>query len=100
MFNLESIGLPTAKEFSTLDEEKVKLLRDSITIKDGLYHVKLQWYEDKVKSVPSNHTAALRILEKVTKDLEKKNLYNHYLQVFEQENAGIIEEIIVPPEQF
>lgn len=101
MFNLESLGLPTTEEFSTLDKEKVKQFRDSTTFKDSLYHVQLQWYEDKIKSVPSNHNAALRILEKVNKNLDKKNLYDNYLKVFEQkEEEGIIEEIIVPPERF
>lgn len=35
MFNLESLGLPFSKEFSTLDEEKVKQFKDSISFKDG-----------------------------------------------------------------
>lgn len=52
-----------------------KRLRSSGTLlsfKEGHYHVQLQWYDQKIESVPSNHNAALRILERVEKDLEKR----------------------------
>ena len=101
MFSMESLGLPTSEEFSTIDEEKVRKFRDSILFKDGRYYVQQQWYEDKVESMTSNHNAALRILENVVKDPEKKDLYEQYLDVFkQQEDESIIEEITVPPEHF
>ena len=53
-----------------------------------------------MESVPSNHNAAFTILERVVKDLEKKDLYDQYLDIFKlQEDEGIIKEII-PLEQF
>ena len=101
MFSMEFLGLPTSEEFSTMDKEKVKKLRVSISFRDGRYYVQLPWYEDKVESVLSNHNAILRILEKVVKDLGKKDLYNQYLDIFkQQEYKGIIEEITIPPEHF
>ena len=55
----------------------------------------------QVESVLSNHNTALRILERVVKDLEKKDLYEQYLDIFkQQEDEGIIEEITIPSEHF
>ena len=52
-------------------------------------------------SVPSNHAVSLCILDRVTKDLIKTNMYQDYLEVFQQqEQEGIIEEIFVPVHEF
>ena len=63
MFSLESLVLPTSDEFSTVDDEKIRKFRDSLSFRDGIYYVQLPWYEDKLESVPSNHNAALRSLK-------------------------------------
>ena len=101
MFSMESLGLLTSEEFSTIDKEKVRKFRDSISFRDGRYYVQLPWYEDKVESVPSNHNATLRSLEMVVKDLEKKDLYEQCLHIFkQQDDKDIVEEITIPLEHF
>ena len=84
MFSMEFHRLPTSEEFSIIDEEKISKFRDSISFRDGRYYVQLPWYEDKVELVPSNLNAALRIFERVVKDLEKKDLYDQYQDTFKQ----------------
>ena len=51
--------------------------------------------------MPSNYDVCLGILDRVVNDLEKKNLYNDYANVFyEQEKLGIIERFKVNPSNY
>lgn len=63
----------------------------NITFKDRHYIVRLPWHEDKLKQVKSNHHVTMKILDRVVRNLEKKNLYEEYIKVIEdQEREGII----------
>ena len=100
MFSVESLGIKE-HELSDYDERKIALFQQSISFKDNKYYIQLPWKDDKISCVPSNHAVALRILEHVVQKLERKQLYQDYLQVFHQQECdGIIEEISVPPKWF
>ena len=101
MFNLESLGIHDENHFSDYDQEPVRHFQNAIEFKDGKYYVELPWHADKLARVPSNHAVSLRILDRVTKDLIKTNMYQDYLEVFQQqEREGIIEEIFVSVHEF
>ena len=102
MFSCESLGIAEEKD-STSDYDKIKIreFEESIEFRDNAYHVKLPWHEDKIETVPSNHSVALKVLDKVTKKLSQENLLVEYHKVFkQQEQEGIIERIEVKPEEF
>ena len=93
LFSMESIGIPNT-EASDLDDEKISEFRKNISIKDGKYHVKLPWYEEKLSEVPSNFGIAKAVLNKVVSDLKSNNFFDAYDEVLmEQLNENIIEEL-------
>lgn len=99
MFDMESLGIRESN-LSNYDEQKIGQFRRSIQFRDNKYYIQLSWEDDKLSCVPSNHAVALRNLEHVVRRLEKNQLYQDYLKVFqEQERDGII-EIFVTPERF
>ena len=93
LFSLESIGLPSNPDLSTLDEQMICQLRESIQLIDGKYHVSLPWIPDLITQVPSNHKIALKFLFKVYADMKQKNILSDYLKYLnEMLEEGIIEE--------
>ena len=87
------------EEYSNYDKIKIKEVEDSIVYEDNSYYVELSWDEEKIRSVPSNHQAALKILDKIIPELSSKNKLKDYSDVFkQQEREGIIEQIQVSPE--
>lgn len=69
--------------------------------KNGIYYIQLLWYFGNLAHIPCNHAIDLRILGRVVRELEKKGLYQDYLDLFlQQEKDGIIEKIFVPPRRF
>ena len=102
MFSCKSLGIKEDLEIDNdYDKAKIKEFEESIEFKDGAYHIKLPWHEEKIKTVPSNHAVALSVLDRVVKKLDKQNLLDDYNKVFkEQEKKGIIERINVKPEEF
>ena len=92
--------LENCAEGSTYDSDQIKLFSESIEYKDGSYHVKLPWLKN-IKHVPSNYKIALSVLDRVIKNLESKNLFNEYCEVFkQQEKENIIERFHVEPENY
>lgn len=101
MFSVELLEIPDQEKILNYDQDQIQWLQRSITFKNGRYHVQLSWHFDKLAQVPSNHAIALRILGCVVRGLEKKGLYQEYLDVFlQQGKEGLIEEIFVPPRRF
>ena len=101
IFSLESLGLSDGEAFSDYDTRKMGQFMTNIDYKNGQYWVKLPWHEDKLARVNSNHHVALKVLDRVVNNLEKKGLYKNYLEVFaEQEREGIIEPFFCPPSRY
>ena len=72
-----------------------------MVLKNNQYHVKLPWYEDKIKDVSSNHRVALAVMNRVEKTLKIKNLEAEYSKVFSQQlKDGIIEKIVISPSEY
>ena len=100
MFKLESLGL-TEKESESLDQNYIQNFKEKIEFQNGKYHIALPWKEDKLKDVPSNAHIALKVLDRVTKNLEHKNLTEKYDDVFQQQlQDDIIEKIEVQPKDY
>ena len=101
LFSLESIGIPTDPELSTLDGEMIQQLKDSIQLINGKYHVDLPWIPDLITQVPSNHKIALKFLYKIYADMDQKNILSEYLKFLsEMKEDGIIEEFQVKPSEY
>ena len=93
LFNMESIGI-TDDDVSDFDRNQIEKFRDGIELVDGKYFVALPWYPDKVSRVRSNFNVTKSVLTKVITDLRKRDLFNEYNDVFQQQlEEGIIEEI-------
>ena len=100
MFNLDTLG-HNEKIESDLDSQLIDKFKKGISLQDGRYHVELPWNDEVISKVPSNHKAALSVLDKVVKDLDKKELLSSYQEVFSQQLTNdIIEEINVHPEDY
>ena len=99
MFSCESLGIEDNQ--SQFDSDIIAEFEKNIQFRDGCYWVKLPWFPDRIKNVPSNHGVALKVLDRVVGKLSKANMYEEYLAVFrEQEREGIIERILVDPKNF
>ena len=99
MFNLDSIDdcISNVSEYKLLIEK----FKSSIVYKDNSHFVRLPWYEEKLKKVPSKYDIGLAILDRVFKDLESKDLLNDQVKVFkEHEESGIIEKFHVDPSKY
>lgn len=91
MFKLESLGIP--EDSCDDDLKKVDEFDSNISFSDGHYEIKLPWNE-KIDKVKSNFHISKSILDKVTANLEQRNLYDAYNAVFEQQvRDGILEEL-------
>ena len=102
MFNLDSLGCQDNSDISPhYDVVKIEEFQKGIVFKNNKYHVNLPWKEDLVDKVPSNHKVALAVLDRVVNNLEQKGLLQAYQEVFHQQmEDGIIERILVKPEEF
>ena len=102
LFSFESMGIKTNNsELVSVDKEHVDKFKEEITFQDGHYHVSLPWYSEKINSVPSNHSVALKVLDKTIQSLNNKGLKDRYEAVLDQQLAdGIIEEIKVKPSEY
>ena len=69
MFSCESLGFEDDE--SQYDTDKIQEFKDNIEYDNGCYWVKLAWYPDKIKAVPSNHGVALKVLDRVVDKLTK-----------------------------
>lgn len=97
MFSVESLGNLDQEKISNYDQEQIQWLQRSITFNNVSYHIQF----DKLAQVPSNLTIALSILDHLVRGLEKKGMYQEYLDVFLQyEKESIMEEIFVPSRRF
>ena len=93
-YNLESIGIKDEDD-SSFDLQQIQDFSDSISFKDGHYHVVLPWKKDLLDQVPSNLKVSLAVAERVYKNLEKQKIAEDYENVFEQQEAlGIIEPVL------
>ena len=96
IYSLESLGINEEKDLGKIDDIFVDRFHKSIEFKDNHYHVEIPWYDDILKSVPSNHQIALATIYRISKKLTDQNLLTEYLDVFDQyERDGIIEPIQV-----
>jgi len=101
MFRIESLGIENMNNKSEFDLIQIEKFKRGIEFKDGKYHIKLPWIEEKVALLPSNHNIALSVLNRVYDNLKRKNLIEAYNDVFEQQLAeGIIEEFMVSPSEY
>ena len=102
MFDVDSLGIsPEEQSVSGYDIRKIKEFENSIKFKDNTYHIKVPWHEEKIKSVPSNHSVTLSVLNRVVNKLEQQKLLYNYMEVFhQQEREGIIERFEVVLEDF
>ena len=92
-YSLESIGIKE-EDSSAYETDQVENFRESISYKDGHYHVKLPWKADLVKQVPCNLKTSLAVAERVYDKLESKGIVDKYEEVFDQQEAlGIIEPV-------
>lgn len=64
------------------DNKQIKQYKNSISFKEYAYYIELPWNKDKLILVPSNYAVALKVLDRIVKNLEKKNLLDNYLTVF------------------
>ena len=98
LFNMDSLGHNEEIE-SDFDGQLIDKFKQGISLQDGRYHVELPWKDEVISKVPSNHKVAISALDKVVKDLNKKELLSSYQAVFSQQLADdIIEEIDVHPD--
>ena len=102
IFSLETLGIKeTDNEICSYDQKKIAEFQNNIQFKDNTYYVKLPFYEDKIKQVPSNHKIAISALQRVFNDLESKNLTQEYLDVFnDQLKNNVIQKIDVNPSEY
>ena len=101
MVSCDSLGIHDISDqgVSDYDKGKIAQFEASIEIKDQVY-VELVW-EDNITEVPSNHSVALSVLDRVTQKLEKRGLLEVYNNVFfEQLEENIIEEFDCKPKDF
>ena len=99
MFNMDSLGHNEEIE-SDFDRQLIDKFKQGISLRDGRYHVELPWKDEVISKVPSNHKVALSVLDKVVKDLDRREL-SSYQAVFSQQLADdIIEDIDVRPDDF
>ena len=82
---IKSDNFEFEEEYSNYDKVKIKEVEDSIIYKDNSYYVELSWDAEKKISVPSNHQAALKILDKIIPELSPKNKLDDYSNVFKQQ---------------
>ena len=75
MLTCDSLGIDENESVSDYDAAKIQNFKDSIELINGEYHVDLTWH-DNVNLVPSNEHVALNVLDRVVKDLEKKDQLN------------------------
>lgn len=93
LFKIESLGF-TDDSVSDFDAQQIEQFQQGISFKDGHYHVKLPWYQDKIKDVKSNFCIAKAVLSRVVSDLTARNLMTLYDDVFTQQvSQGILCEI-------
>ena len=85
MFAIDSAGSSFEEKFSDYDKNKVDKCKKSIEFKENANFVKLPWNEDKIKSVPSNHQVALKVLDRTILSLEKKKLDKTYNDIVHQQ---------------
>ena len=100
MFNMDSLGHNEEIE-SDFDRQLIDKFKQGISIQDGRYHVEIPWKDEVISKVPSNQKVALSVIDKVVKDLDKRELLYSYQEVFSQHLANdIIEEINVHPDDY
>ena len=73
------------KELVSFDKDKIDQFREGIEFMNGYYSIEIPWFEDKVSLVPSNHFIALKILDKTTDHLKKKDILDRYEDVFNKQ---------------
>ena len=95
LFSFESMGIKTCdKELVSFDKHQIDKFQEGISLKDGFYH-------EKISKVPSNHCIALRVLDRIMEDLNRKGLVSECEEVFDKQlEDGIIEEINVSPSSY
>ena len=100
MFNMDSLSHNEEIE-SDFDHQLIDKFKQGISLRDGRYHVELPWKDEVIRKVPSNHKIALSVLDKVVKDLDRRELLSSYQAVFSQQlTDDIIEEIDVHPDDY
>lgn len=90
LFSLESIGINTTEQDPlSLESEQIKNFEEGISFKGGHHQVELSWHQDKIQSVPSNHSVALKVLDRTLETLKRKQLLDQCQAVFEQQKIWI-----------
>ena len=79
MFSCESLGIEDDQ--SQFDSDIIAEFERNIQFRDGRYWVKLPWFPDRIKNVPSNHGVSLKVLD-IMERFSKENMYEDYLAVF------------------
>ena len=74
MFDVDTIGSKSDKDFSNVDKQQIKKFKESIVYWEGKYFVKLPWHEHRINNVPSDYQVALKALDRTVKQLEPKQL--------------------------
>ena len=82
MFNMDSLGHNQETE-SDFDRQLTDKFKQGISLRDGRY-VELLWKDEVISKVPSHHKVALPVLDKVVKDLDRRELMSSYQAVFSQ----------------
>ena len=99
MLECDNAGVQEVPEQNTYDQDNIQKFRDGIEVKDYVY-INLIW-KDNIKDVPSNHQVALKVMQRVYADLERKDLVLQYNQVFfDQHASDIISEFECSPDQY
>ena len=101
MLSCDSLGINESEDsISDYDAVKIEKFKNSIELINGEYHVDLVWH-DTIDRVPSNEGIALSVLDRVSKDLEKKGLLEEYINgINKWEQDKIVERIEVNPKDF
>ena len=78
-FRLESIGLKSDQELSTVDDAILEEFKQSIQFIDNKYRVNLPWYPDRVACVPSNSHIALSVLHSPLRPGAEHTIHFYFL---------------------
>ena len=101
MLSCDSLGIDEGiDEISDYDKGKIEQFKNGIQVIDKQIYVNLVWH-DSIKNVPSNHSVALKVLDRVCNKLQSSGKLEDYCNIFEQQKAeNIIEEFHCEPKDF
>ena len=94
MWELESVGVSADLDVE-IPDPVLSQFRQSVSMSEGRYVVKLPWKPDMQSKLMSNHASALKRLDSLTRKLSKDPILEsrYDLALQEMEDAGIVHEV-------